>query len=45
MIDTEFFKKDYENNTEKLLSKQVSCDEAIKAVEAIITSDVFETEN
>lgn len=45
IIDTEFFKKDYEDITEKLLSKPVSYDEAIKAIEAIIASGVFEVEN
>lgn len=44
-IDTEFFKKDYKNNTEKLLSKLVTYEEAIKALETIIASGVFETEN
>ena len=45
MIDTEFFKKDYEDSTEKLLSKPVTYEEAIKAIEMIIASDVFDTEN
>ncbi len=45
MVDTEFFKKDYEDSTEKLLSKPVTYNEAIKAMEAIIASGVFETEN
>lgn len=45
MIDTEFFKKDYEDSTEKLLSKPVTYEEAIKALETIIASGVFETEN
>ena len=44
MIDTEFFKKDYEDSTEKLLSKPVTYEEAIKAIEMIIASDVFDTE-
>lgn len=42
MIDTEFFKKDYEDSTEKLLSKPVTYEEAIKAIETIIASGVFE---
>ncbi len=42
MIDTEFFKKDYEDSTEKLLSKPVTYEEAIKALETIIESGVFE---
>lgn len=45
MIDTEFFKKDYDDSTEKLLSKPVTYEEAIKALETIIASGVFETEN
>ncbi len=45
MLDTEFFKKDYEDSTEKLLSKPVTYEEAITAIEAIIESGVFETEN
>ena len=45
MIDTEFFKKDYENSTEKLLSKPVTYEQAVKALETIIASGVFETEN
>ena len=45
IIDTEFFKKDYEDSTEKLLSKPVTYEEAIKAIEMIIASDVFDTEN
>lgn len=45
MIDTEFFKKDYEDSAEKLLSKPVTYEEAIKAIEMIIASDVFDTEN
>lgn len=45
MIDTEFFKKDYEDSTEKLLSKPVTYEEAIKAIEMIIASNVFDTEN
>lgn len=44
MIDTEFFKKDYEDSTEKLLSKSVTYEDAIKALETIIESGVFETE-
>lgn len=44
MIDTEFYKKDYENITEKLLSKPVSYEEAISALQKIIESGVFESE-
>ena len=42
IIDTEFYKKDYEQNTKKLLSKNVKYDEAIKVLEVIIKSGVFE---
>lgn len=44
MIDINFFKKDYEENTLKLLSKSVSYEEAIKSLEIIIESGVFESE-
>lgn len=44
MVDTEFFKKDYEESTEKLLSKPVTYEEAIKGVETIISSGVFDTD-
>ena len=43
MIDTEFFKKDYEDSTEKLLSKPVTYEQAVKALETIIESGVFES--
>lgn len=42
VIDTRFFKEDYEENTLKLLSKPVAYDEAITALEKIICSGVFE---
>lgn len=42
IIDTEFFKKDYINSTEKLLSKPISYSDSIAALEAIIASGVFE---
>lgn len=42
-IDTQFFKKDYEDSTLKLLSEPVTYDEAIKALEKIIESGVFES--
>lgn len=45
MIDTEFFKKDYEESTEKLLFKPVTYETSIKALETIIESGVFETEH
>ncbi len=42
IIDTGFFKGDYEESTEKLLSRPVSYDEAISALDRIIRSGVFE---
>lgn len=42
MIDTEFFKKDYEDSTVKLLSKTVSYEEASAALKTIIESRVFD---
>ena len=45
IIDTKFFKKDYEESTEKLLSTPVTYEEAIKALDMIIASGVFEIEN
>lgn len=45
MIDTAFFKKDYEKNTQKLLSKNVTYEMAIKAIEVIVVSGVFDEEN
>lgn len=41
-IDTQFFKKDYEDSTLKLLSEPVTYDEAIKALEKIIESGAFD---
>lgn len=45
MIDTAFFKKDYKKNTQKLLSKNVTYEMAIKAIEVIVASGVFDEEN
>lgn len=45
MIDTAFFKKDYKKNTQKLLSKNVTYEMAIKAIEVIVVSGVFDEEN
>lgn len=45
IIDTKYFEKDYDNITEKLLSKPVTYEEAIIALETIIASGVFEIEN
>lgn len=42
MIDTNYYKKDYKDCTEKLLSKPVTYEEAIKAIETIIASGVFD---
>lgn len=42
MIDTEIYKKDYKDSTEKLLSNYVSYDESIEALEIIIKSGVFD---
>lgn len=44
IIDDKIYKVDYENITEQLLSIPVSYEEAIKAIEIIIASGVFETE-
>ncbi len=41
VIDTQYFKSDYESVTSKLLSKPVEYDEAIRALEKIIESGVF----
>lgn len=42
IIDTEFFKKDYVNTTEKLLFNRVAYETAITALQKIIESGVFE---
>lgn len=42
IIDTEFFKKDYEEITIKILSNIIKYDESIKSLESIILSNVFE---
>lgn len=44
VIDAQFFKKDYEDTTLKLLSKTVEYEEAIKSLEKIIESGVFESD-
>jgi predicted nucleotidyltransferase component of viral defense system len=41
IIETEAYKKDYLENTQKLLFKQVTYEEAIKAISAIIESCIF----
>ncbi len=45
VIGTQFFKKDYEDSTLKLLSKSVEYDEAIKSLEKIIESGVFASDD
>ena len=42
IIDTEYFKRDYIENTEKLLSKQVTYDEEIQTLEEIIKISIFD---
>jgi predicted nucleotidyltransferase component of viral defense system len=42
IIETEAYKKDYIENTQKLLFKQVKYEEAIKSISAIIESGIFE---
>ena len=41
IIDKQVYKKDYEENTQELLTKRISYEEAIKAIEKIIASGVF----
>ena len=45
IVDSGFFKKDYENSTEKLLIKSVSYNDAIKSLESIIKSRIFVNNN
>ena len=42
IIETDFYKKDYLESTEKLLSVHVSYEECIKALKQVIESKVFE---
>ena len=42
IVDKDFFKKDYLDNTEKLMIKPVHYEEAIKALEMIIESRLFD---
>lgn len=42
IMETEYYRKDYEESTEKLLSKPLSYQEAVKALGSIIGSGVFE---
>ena len=42
MIETNFFEKDYEKNTEKLLFKKISYEEAINVLNVVIQSGVFD---
>ena len=41
IVDNHVYKKDYEDNTQELLTKRVTYEEAIQAIETIITSCVF----
>lgn len=41
IINTEFFKKDYDGTTLKLLSKPISYEDAIKSLQTIIDSEIF----
>ncbi len=42
IIDTEYFKTDYEESTEKLMIKPIHYEESIKALERIIDSRIFD---
>ena len=44
IIDTDFYKKDYEESTSKLLMKPVPYEESIKSLQTIIDSRLFERE-
>lgn len=41
IINTEFFKKDYDGTTLKLLSKPISYEDAIKSLQTVIDSETF----
>ena len=41
IINTEFFKKDYDGTTVKLLSKPISYEDAIKSLQTVIDSEIF----
>lgn len=41
IINTEFFKKDYDRTTLKLLSKPISYEDAIKSLQTVIDSEIF----
>ena len=43
VIATEFFRQDYDETTLKLLTKSVNYDEAIKSLQTVIDSGLFET--
>lgn len=45
IIDTEVFKKDYEDTTLKLLTKPFIYNDAIKALDKVVNSYLFEQEN
>lgn len=42
IIDTNFYKKDYENVTTRILSKPVSYEDAIKSIQIIIENGIFD---
>ena len=43
IVETEFFRQDYDETTSKLLTGTVSYDEAIKSLQTVIDSGLFET--
>lgn len=43
IVETEFFRQDYDETTSKLLTGTVSYDEAIKSLQTLIDSGLFET--
>ena len=43
IVETEFFREDYDETTLKLLTGTVSYDEAIKSLQTVINSGLFET--
>lgn len=45
IIDTDFFKKDYNDSTEKLLIKPIHYDEAIDALRKVIDSHLFDSDS
>lgn len=43
IVETEFFRKDYDAATLKLLTKELSYDDAIRSLQTVIDSGLFET--